>query len=578
MRYCPALFAGLALAGPAFAQSLPATTPPVPDRAVLDRLHLRNEWAAYIPLTSQKDGVGIVQPVDAAQIFVQTRSGLLVAVDANSGAKQWTFRYPAQHSSLFPVAVNKEFVFAVNVSRLFGIHRYTGVIEFDYELPGPPTSGPAADNELVYLILNGMKVVAYRFPTLLRLAEKDNPDQNKPAKNPVDELAERYTLGAPRSVFVDEAIERPSAALPAGEPQSGLSALQRTPSLSALPSVRPPYTIHNRGLYATPSLAVVTSMRQPYQFRPDYMRFNQRTPSISAIPPSIARVYELANLRPKGIEPTQEWVYSSGTRLTNTPVRVSGLAADGLGPMLPVERLWITTDGPLAIALDATTGKVQMAAHFLSPVAAPMGGPVSSLRPDRRPTDPDARTLLGFVPLADGIVAAVDLLGGHLDAPRIEWKSNVGGLLNHRPLATPEAVYISGDHAGVTRVDPHDGGVVWKTAPSADRALAANGEFVYVFDRTGNLLVYGLQKPSDAASNRISPLARLPLPGYDHPVTNHYTDRILLAADKGILISLRDASAKYARPVLVNPPPPPPAPPKKPNGKEPAEPAKEEGM
>jgi hypothetical protein len=571
MRYCPALFASLALASPVLAQSLPAMTPPVPDRAALDRLHLRNEWTAYIPLSSQKDSIGIVQPVDASQIFVQTRSGLLIALDANSGAKQWTYRYPAQHSSLFPVAVNDEFVFAVNVSRLFGIHRYTGVIEFDYELPGPPTSGPTADETLVYLILNGMKVVAYRFPTLFRMAEKDNPDQSKLAKNPADELAARYTLGAPRSVFVDEAITRPYAGLTPGEPQSGLSALQRTPSLSALPSVRPPYTIHNRGLYSTPSLAVVSSMRQPYQLHPDYMRFNQRTPSISAIPPSIARVYELANLRPKGIEPTQEWVYSSSSRLTYQPMRVSGFAADGItGLRQPIERLWMTTDGPLAVALNATTGRVQMAAHFLSPVAAPMGGPVASLRPDRRPTDPDARTALGFVPLDDGIVAAIDLLGGHLDAPRIEWKSNVGGLLNHRPLATPEAVYVSGDHAGVTRVDLRAGNVIWKTDPNADRVLAVNGEFVYVFDRVGNLLVYDRQKPSDPITHRANPLARLALPGYDHPVTNRYTDRILLAADKGILISLRDASPKYARPVLVNPPPPPPAPPKKP-----AEPVKE---
>ena len=89
--------------------------------------------------------------LDDTQIFVQTRAGLLVALDANSGAKQWTFKYPASYSTLYQVAVTDEYVFALNVARLFCLHRYTGVLEFDYELPGYATAGAAADRDNVYV-------------------------------------------------------------------------------------------------------------------------------------------------------------------------------------------------------------------------------------------------------------------------------------------------------------------------------------------------------------------------------------------------------------------------------------------
>lgn len=573
MRHRPALLAAALclVAGPAAAQ--PPAAPP--SRAALDRLHLLNEWTAYLPLEQAKDAVVTVQVADDTQIFVQTRAGLLVALDANSGTKQWTFSYPSRYATLYQLAVTDEFVFALNVARLYCLHRYTGVLEFDYELPGYATTGPAADRENVYVTLNGNKVVAFRFPTLIRTAERGPTDANRRGgepTNPADALAQRYTLGATRSLLTDPPFERPITLLGSNEPAGGLSALNRTPSVSLLPSVTPPYTLSGRRLQSSPSLSVLPTLRRPYQFKPDYMQFNQRTPSINVLPPSVARAFELANLRPKGVKPAQEWSYAAPARLRFPPVRVTGLSENVVGARTLIDRLWFTTDGPVGGAVSAANGRPQVMATFTASVAAPLAGPLPYERPGFRPDDPEARSQVGFAGLAEGALVAVDLLGGGLDGPRIEWRANVGGLLNHKPLATPASVFASGDHAGVAQVDARTGRVIWKTALTADFPLAVNDEFVYVLDRLGSLLVYDRRQATDPVTRRAEPLARMELPGFTVPVTNHQTDRILLAADNGTMICLRDASAKYVRPVRVAPPPPPPPPPEK---KEPAPPPEE---
>ena len=85
------------------------------------------------------------------------------------------------------------------MARLFCLHRYTGVMEFSYELPGYATTGPAADRDNVYVTLNGNKVVAFRFPTLIRTADRrpSGPARQGQPTNLADALASRYTLGPP---------------------------------------------------------------------------------------------------------------------------------------------------------------------------------------------------------------------------------------------------------------------------------------------------------------------------------------------------------------------------------------------
>lgn len=560
-RLLLSLATGLAFTGAAIAQqsSVYSTAVP-PDRAALDRLNLRNEWTAQLPLDGRHDAVGPVQIVDGEQIFVQTRSGLLLALDANTGAAKWNYRFPAGYVSMYPVAVSEHFVFAINVARLYCFHRYTGVVEFDYELPGTPSAGPLVDHELVYLILNSTRVMAYRFPTVFRVADRkrDAKTGEKPLQNPADALAARYAVGRGNSVLRDVPIDRPQAP-PTTEPTSGLAVNQRTPSVSALPSISPPYTISNRGLYATPSLNVLPTLRQPYQYKPDHLQFNQLSPSIAVLPPSVARVHELANFRPKGVEPIVEWVYAADRRLSFDPLRVLAVRGDGSTAGLLVNRLWMTTESPHLLSLSAANGRVQVGGQLQDAPSASMSPPLPFTRPDSKPTDPDARTVLGVVPLRDGNVIAVDLLGGNPEGPKIEWRANVGGLLNRQPVATPDGVFVGGHNSGIAKIDTATGEVNWRSEQTVDRVLAVNQEFVYAQDRVGNLLIFDRRGPSNTATTRANALAKLPLTGFNVPITNHTTDRMFLAADSGTLVCLRDAAAKYTRPMAVVPPPAAPA-------------------
>jgi len=541
--YLVAVVAAVLGVGGASGQSGYRTSAAPLDAAFLDRVNLKTEWSASVPLQGGRDAVATVQVVDGNQVFAQTSSGLLVAFDSVTGAKQWSYRYPAAYSTVYPVGVNDDFVFAVNVARMLCFNRVTGVVEFDFELPGSATVGPVADKELVYVTLNGTRLVAYTFPRLLRAVNKARPEDQGLVRNPADAVASRYGTAANFTGLKDEAFTR--LYLPR-EPKSdiGLGQGQKSPSISALPSVTPPYTLDNRGLYVTPSIVVLPTLRQPYSLKPDYLRFNQRTPSIAVIPPSIARAAELANFRPRGVEPTLLWSHTSGRRYVNPPVLTDNEAITNLKDSPATTRLWLTTDGSAVEAIDKRTSLTQVAATLQDAVASPMAGPA-----------PLGVEKLGFVGLRDGNVVALNLLEGGVEGPRVQWRVSVGGTMNHVPVPARDAVFASGDLSGTAKIDLASGEVVWRSELTADQFVAANDEFVYLKDR-GRLAIYDRRRPTDAGNRRSLPLAKLDIPGFGVPVVNDKTDRLFLASDNGLLVCLRDASPKYARPVLLVTPPP----------------------
>src|SRR5689334_16433120 len=64
-------------------------TRPTPlSREALDRLHLKQAWRALVPVADRRDGVFSVQFL-GDQIVVQTRSGVVVGLNAADGTTQW---------------------------------------------------------------------------------------------------------------------------------------------------------------------------------------------------------------------------------------------------------------------------------------------------------------------------------------------------------------------------------------------------------------------------------------------------------------------------------------------------------
>jgi outer membrane protein assembly factor BamB len=219
------------------------------------------------------------------------------------------------------------------------------------------------------------------------------------------------------------------------------------------------------------------------------------------------------------------WEYGLTTRALFTPSQTPS-------------RIWVATDDKIYLGLS----KINKQTEALGATS------------DRLAASPAQVGTIAYVPLMDGTVLAVDLdLGNIQSGLVVSWRVNLGGLLNRTPLVTKDAVFLSGDNAGVARVNRANGQVIWRTEPAADRMIGVNQDFVYVRDRQGRLLIYDAVRATDPTSQRAIPLTSMNLAEFNIPVVNTVSDRVYLAADNGLIVCVRDASPKYAAPLRMAP-------------------------
>lgn len=529
MRFLrPSLAVLVALATSARA---PAQTVPPPPESVLDAVNLKTEWTTAVPVAGKQDGVELIQAVDANQLFVRTKRGLLIAIDAKTGGTQWSIKFDSVHAPVYPVAVNDRYVIVVNLVTIYLLHRYSGLVEFQYKLPLVPSTAPLLDRDVAYVTMNGQRVTAYEIPEHLRMPENRaiaNAGVGSLAgsvdfriKNPADTVASRYPSTARRPPTAPERFEEQKVTVDARtQSVGGALPSQRAPSLSILPTVRPPYRVFDdTGKYITNSvsLSTVHSLRQPYSLKDPTGAHQQRTPSVSSIPPSVAAVYELSSLLPRSLAPKTRWAFGSTVRLTYAPLSTNF-------------RIWMVGDSPFVQAYLKEDKAQQIYARLPN---APAAQPVQAED-------------IGYFPLSDGNLVAIDLTAGSGDVPKLVWRANVGGAMNRQPLVTKDAIYQGGDTSGVARIDRATGEVNWRTDDTADTVLAINDETVYVRDKLGALRAYDRNRVTDAASKRAVPLGSVAIGNFTTATTNEHTDRIYAASETGLLICLRDKSSKYA--------------------------------
>lgn len=555
-----ALFLAAALPAPAQVSNVYSKAVP-PDARALERLNLKLEWTANIPVEGRRDSLTQIQTIDGpdgAQIFVQTRTGLLIAGDAATGQLQWFAQLGnGEFANTYSVAANSEYVYAAHVTKLHAFHRYTGVVEFVAELDSPPTAGLAADETGIYCVL-GMRtrgagahrIAVFNPPRPIAITDAARPpgDPTKPPVkdprevNPVDNLMNRYSpqgagRGSQPDVFGPARVPRNIQAPIAGQTSS------RTASLSALPRVTPPYTLENE--IATPAIGLLPSLRQPYRLRNDHQKDIQQTPSIGVIPPSVAAALALTDLRPRNVQPQMRWEY--------------GLTSRILYPLfLTPTRVWALTDAQVVTALNKIDKKVEALEQLTDPISAP----------------PARAGMTAYIPLGSGYVVAVEGNAGSISGGLVaSWRTGVGGIANRTPFVTEKHVFAHGDGSGVVCLDRATGAIVWRTDSAADRVIASTEVpeakpdpkappralappthgFVYVRDRQGRLMVFDAARATDPANKRSAPLGSIDLAEFNVHITNTVTDRIYLAADNGLIVCLRDMSPKFARPVRIAP-------------------------
>src|SRR5205085_801336 len=99
-----------------------------------------------------------------------------------------------------------------------------------------------------------------------------------------------------------------------------------------------------------------------------------------------------------------------------------------------------------------------------------------------------------------------------------------------------------------------NGDVIWRSDKNADRVIGANEELVYVRDRQGRFLVYDAKRATDPARKKSAPLGSADLGEFNVHIVNTASDRVYLASDNGLIVCVRDAAPKYAKPMRVWPP------------------------
>ena len=134
--------------------------PLVPPREALDRLNLQLGWRTYIPVESRRDAIFSVQ-LTGREMFVQTRSGMLVSLDPETGETRWRTLPGLPYRDKHPVGYNSALVFVVDATTLYALSRPTGAIVWQFDLPDAIIAAPAADEEQVYLTFGGGKTIVY---------------------------------------------------------------------------------------------------------------------------------------------------------------------------------------------------------------------------------------------------------------------------------------------------------------------------------------------------------------------------------------------------------------------------------
>jgi len=169
------------------------TRPTVPTQASLDRYNLKLGWEVLLPVDGRRDGLFSVQPL-GSQVFVQLRSGTIVALDADTGATQWRTRVGTSYLVSHPLGFNDRTVFVIRGLRLFALDRGTGQTLWEIDLPNAAVAEPVADetplengSQALYVCVAPSRLYVYELASL----------EQKPGKAPSSKPGEgpNYPIG-----------------------------------------------------------------------------------------------------------------------------------------------------------------------------------------------------------------------------------------------------------------------------------------------------------------------------------------------------------------------------------------------
>ncbi len=152
--------------------------PVPPPRELLDRLNLQMSYRIYVPMDGRRDGLATVQ-LHGTGLYVQTRSGLVTLIDAETGATLWRQRVGRDYVAEYNLAFNSREVYVVNNVYLYALDRLSGVVNWSYRLPEGVAAAPVADENIIYIASPTGRLTAYLLPRPDLLAAAGGADAGK---------------------------------------------------------------------------------------------------------------------------------------------------------------------------------------------------------------------------------------------------------------------------------------------------------------------------------------------------------------------------------------------------------------
>jgi outer membrane protein assembly factor BamB len=146
------------------------TRPTLPPREALDRLNLKVGWKLYLPVEGKRDGIFSVQVLEK-DLFVQTRGGVLLVVNPETGDVKWRTRVGMVYRPVHPVGYNSRTVFVVTDTDVYALDRTDGHTLWVFRMPGSAAAPPIADEERLFLNVGIGRLHAYHIPTKLELED-----------------------------------------------------------------------------------------------------------------------------------------------------------------------------------------------------------------------------------------------------------------------------------------------------------------------------------------------------------------------------------------------------------------------
>jgi outer membrane protein assembly factor BamB len=134
-----------------------------PPQELLDRLNLKMGYRIYVPMDGRQDGLTTVQ-LSGRDLFVQTRSGMVALIDAETGITSWRQRVGRSYVAEHALAFNSREVYVINNVYLYALDRLTGAVNWTFRLPEGIASPPVADENMIYIASVTGLLTAYLLP------------------------------------------------------------------------------------------------------------------------------------------------------------------------------------------------------------------------------------------------------------------------------------------------------------------------------------------------------------------------------------------------------------------------------